>query len=269
MKNLVLTLVVQSSRPLGSRIDVGAVVSRITDIQGFTPKKFGFSEPLKLDWDSEWLDKLAPLYRQGGDIASFRFGGQVSGLMTINAKRGNTVQLNEIKCSLEYSRVHDHLAEIEDLLRDLVLLMKADFAAITLGGGSPFSVDVANPENNVGEIGGHKVPQANPTGIRFLNGVWWINVFGPSYVDFFGRETLNELAGYRNEFIPPGCFWLQPTRSPEEMWSPSGREAAEGLKSGLCRPKAFYGYQKGKPAFMLAYETPSFDLTELQTFPIL
>ncbi|MBB5352935.1 hypothetical protein HNR46_003184 [Haloferula luteola] len=267
MKNLVLTLVAQSSRPLGSRAAIEAVVSRIAAVQGLTPKKFGFSEPLKLVWNSEWLDKLAPLYRQGGDIAFFRFSGAVSGSMTINTKSGSTAQLNEIKCSFEYSSVHDRLAEMEDLLRDLVVLTKADFAAITLGGGNPFSVDVANPENNVGEIGGHKVPQANPTGIRFLNSVWWINVFGPSYVDFFGRTALEGLSGYRSEFIAPGYFWLQPTAGPEEMWAFSGREAVERIKSELGRPKAFYGYEKGKPAFMLAYETPSFDLTELQTIP--
>lgn len=267
MNNLILSLVIQTSHPLGVKETIDAILDRIASVPDFTPRKFGFSEPIKQTWDSASVEKLTPLYQPKGDICYFRFAPKTSGILVINTRRGNTAQLNEVRLAFDFEKIQSRLSEVERLFLDLALMANADFAAMTLGGGNPFSVDVANPANNVGEINGNEVPQANPTGIRFLNGIWWINFFGPAYVDFFGSAVLEGLPGHRNEFIKPGYFWLQPVGEPDKMWGRLGRETADEIKTKLNRPKAFYGYEKGRPAFMLPYETPAFDLTDLQTIP--
>ena len=77
-------------------------------------------------------------------------------------------------------------------------------------------------------------------------------------------EAFDNLPAYRAEHIAPDLFWLQPTQTPLEMWDQPGIALVETIKSRLDRPKAFYGYEAGKPGIMLPYETPAFDFSLIQ-----
>lgn len=267
MKNVVLNITMQTTRPLGERDLLCAILDLISSVPGLKPKTFGFTEPLKLTWGDGAIREIAPLYQPKGEICFFRMDSKNRGLLTINTTRSPRALFNEIKLVVDYSGVHERLEEVETLLANLANLIEPDYAAATIGGGNPFSVDVHNPEKNSGEIHGLHIPPANPTGIKFLNGIWWINLFGKRYIEFLGQDALQNLPAYRKEHIAPGLFWLQPTRTPVEMWSETGVELSKSIKTKIDRPKAFWGYEKGKPAIMLPYETPAFDFSLVQLKP--
>lgn len=264
MKKVVFNMTIQTTLPLGERELLGAILDRLSSIPGLKLKSFGFSEPLKLLWGANAMEELAPLYQSQGEMCFFRLESPMRGMLTISTARNPRAIYNEIKLVADYSGIQDKLGEFELLLRDLAIMVQADFAAATIAGGDPFSVNVQNPEENWGEIEGSRIPPASPTGIRFLNGIWWINLFGLRYLEFFGEQTFDNLHAYRAEHIAPDLFWLQPTQNPLEMQSPSGIILGETIKTRLDRPKAFYGYEAGKPGIMLPYETPAFDFSLIQ-----
>jgi hypothetical protein len=259
MMKVVFNITIQTTHPLGERGILSAILQRISSVPGLKPRSFGFSEPLKQQWGTNSLEDLAPLYQPKGEICFFRLAPPMRGLLTINTSRNPRATCNEIKLVTDYAGIHDRLEEFESLLRDLAIMVDADFAAATISGGAPFSVNVQNLKANVGELEGRSIPPANPTGIRFLNGIWWINIFGRRYLEFFGERTFENLPAHRAERIASDLLWLQPTKTPLDMWDPSGIALGETIKSRLDRPKAFYGYESGKPGIMLRYDTPAFD----------
>ena len=261
MKKVVFNMTIQTTLPVGERGLLGAILDRFSSVPGFKTKSFGFSEPLKQQWGANVMEELAPLYQPQGEMCFFRLESQMRGLLTINTTRNPLAICNEIKLVADYSGIQDKLGELELLLRDLAIMVKADYAAATIVGGDPFTVNVQNPGENWGEIQGLRIPPASPTGIRFLNGIWWVNLFGQRYFEFFEEQAFDNLPAYRAEHIAPDLFWLQPTRTPLEMWDQPGIALAETIKSRLDRPKAFYGYEAGKPGIMLPYETPTFDFS--------
>lgn len=264
MKKIVLKMTIQTTLPLGKRGLLGAILDRISSVPGLKPKSFDFSEPLKQQWGGNSMEDLAPLYQSRGEMCFFRLASPMRGLFTINTTRNSLAICNGIELVTDYAGTQDKLGEFELLLRDLAIMVEADFAAVTIAGGDPFWVDVQNPEKNFGEIEGRRIRPANPTGIRFLNGIWWINIFGRRYLEFFGEQNFENLPAHRAEHIAPDLFWLQPTQTPLEMWDQPGIALVETIKSRIDRPKAFYGYEAGKPGIMLPYETPAFDFSLIQ-----
>lgn len=261
MKKVVFYMTIQTTLPLGERGVLGAVLDRISSVPGLELKSFGFSEPLKNQWGANAMEDLAPLYLTKGEICFFRLAPPMRGLLTINTTRNLRATCNEIKLVTDYAGIHDRVEDYETLLRDLAIMVNADFAAATISGGDPFSVNVQNPSENFGEIEGRSIPPASPTGIRFLNGIWWINIFGRHYLKFFREQTFDDLPAHCIVRIAPGLHWLQPTKTPLDMWDPQGVALGESIKSRLGRPKAFYGYESGIPGIMLSYDTPAFDFS--------
>lgn len=267
MKKVLLKFTIQTTIPFGERETLGRILDRILLVPELTPLKFGFSEPLKLNWSPNYMKDLEPLYRTRGETCFFRLRKPMRGFFSVNTSRHPRSNYNEIELVIDYDGARTKLEELETLLKDLAVIVHADFAAATLAGGDPFRTDVQNPEENIGELGGVRIHPADPTGIRFLNRIWWINIFGRNYLDFFGEQAIEKIPAYRAEYIQSGLFWLQPSKSPLEMWTPQGIALAESIKHSLGRPKAFYGHDPVKPGIMLNYETPAFDFTHLRTTP--
>jgi hypothetical protein len=139
---------------------------------------------------------------------------------------------------------------------------------MSLVGGDPFAFHANEPKKNWGEVNGVDVPPTTPTGIKLLNGVWWINVFGRKYIDFFGESVVLSTPAYHARFIEDGDWiWLQTTKRPEEMFSSNGSKAAEAIKQHLGRPRAFFGYDPTIPSFLATYDTPAFDFSDIRSSP--
>lgn len=256
MRNTFIELAVFS---VGSLVDESRVHSVLTAVNaaGLTPTTWGFSEPLKQKYDPAKLDGLSKLWGKEGERCIFKFGRQ--GLMTINTKTAPLPGFQSVRIQLDYTTAQPILDELRDLLRDLCSIWGADYGCLTLSGGNPFSVDVQNAEANVGEVAGVRIPPASPNAIKFLNGIWWINYFGPSYVSFFGAEVIQSLPTVQTELDGHGGCWLQVTERPEEAWTEDGQTLAREIKQLLNRPTAFYGHDPSKPGFMLQYTTPDFN----------
>jgi hypothetical protein len=264
MKGVVFNMTIQTTLPLGDRDTLSGILDRIFSVPGLKPKSFGFCEPLKQQWGANSMEDLVPLYQPKGEICFFRLAATMRGLLTINTTRNPRATCNEIKLVADYVGIHDRLEEFETLLRDLAIMVDADFAAATISGGDPFWVNVQKPTENSGETEGRSIPPVSPTGIRFLNGIWWINIFGKHYLEFFGERSFENLPAHRVKRVAPDLLWLQLTENPSDMWDEPGIALAETIKSRIGRPKAFYGYDAGKPGIMLTYDTPAFDFSFIQ-----
>lgn len=261
MTNLILDLTVQCVRSLAKRESVEAIFLALSKA-GLIPTTYGFTEPLKKKFDSSDLSGISALWGGDGAFCYFRLGK--TGSIHLNTKKGRNIWSNGLKLQLDFLNARDRLPVLQNLLQELFEICGGDYAAITLSGGNPFSLDLNDPSKNIGEYDGVTIPSASPTGITSLNGIWWINVLGPAYVEFFGREVLTQIKGEEARFLGDGSFWLQVTREPQEMWSAGGKENILHTKEVLNRPRAFYGYDPSKPGIMLQYEAPQFDLHELR-----
>lgn len=270
MKNIHLFIAVQTPRSLATDERVRAFCEALrTTAPAFVPNKFGVAEPLKQTFDHETaMMKLADLYSPKGGSMFFTFKSPLDGQMQLNTSRGPRVPSNGVKIQLDYVSIATRLDEVITLVHSMIEATGAAYACATLSGGSPHAVHVDDPRKNWGEFGEIEVPPWNPSGLQSLPGICWINVFGPEYVSYLGKELLASLPAYRADFLSNDRgFWLQPTERPEDILTKSGRALADIIKTKIGRPKAFYGHDPQTSSFRAVYETPLFDFSELRLPP--
>ena len=271
MKNVVLNVSVETLRALGAQEKVVAFLDLLKTLPtALVPDKLGFCEPEREPFVIETaLERLKPLYTQEfGDAVSFRYKKPLRGWLRLQAGkgRGNTILFNGIALCLDYCTVVTNLslAQLCNVIAEFLKLADAAYACATVSGGNPF-IGHYDAKKNLGEINGIEIPSWMPSGIKYLPGIAWLNAFGQEYIEFFGKEALSNLDGYRTEFIEgERWFWLQPTEPPEDMWTAEGRALSERIKQQLGRPNAFYDLSLGGMAQFKKYETPVFDYSEIR-----
>jgi len=110
-----------------------------------------------------------------------------------------------------------------------------------------------------------------------LPGVYWLNFFGPLYVDFFGKKKINESPCYHKKWIEGGVL-LQTAPMPSGLEVSADREAENTLRK-LLDNDAFPDLEKEKPPDVytpgdiraglhlrppVQHNTPAFDYSELR-----
>ena len=87
-----------------------------------------------------------------------------------------------------------------------------------------------------------------------LRHAFWRMWFGRPYVQFFGRDRLEEVPAYHSAPLDPDGFFIQVREKPDTWNTPEAQRAALALKSAL-NPRAFY--DATNPEAVL--ETPTFE----------
>jgi hypothetical protein len=80
-----------------------------------------------------------------------------------------------------------------------------------------------------------------------LPGIYWANLFGPIYVDFFGREKFLTAPAYHKEELPDGGFLLLTAPSPLDYGRPEVQALEEALIDHLGRDAFFEKAYPEKP----------------------
>jgi hypothetical protein len=75
-----------------------------------------------------------------------------------------------------------------------------------------------------------------------LSGIYWANWFGPSYVDFLGREPLESTPCYSKTRLADGGYLVLTTASPLDYDTPEARQAEKEMREHLG-PDRFYDIQ--------------------------
>lgn len=106
-----------------------------------------------------------------------------------------------------------------------------------------------------------------------LPGVYWVNFFGPAYVEFFGREKFRTVPAYHKEELADGGFLILTCAGPFDHGKPHVRESEEKIIDHLgreaffekaypkkvCKVPQFTFEQKalGRPIEVIAYDPVS------------
>lgn len=86
--------------------------------------------------------------------------------------------------------------------------------------------------------GGHRLNQSLP-------GVYWVNFFGPVYVEFLGKEKFISLPCYYKEKLQDGGFMVMTARSPFDYEEPETKKLEKEIIEQLGHDTFF---DKRKPA---------------------
>jgi hypothetical protein len=269
MKNVLLRIAVQTTKSLASREHVTAFLKMVERLPSlWHPNLYGFYEPIKRKFDfPAALTQLSPLYEDKGASVDFIYKGPLIGSLCFNTNKGPFAWYNGLELALDYARIKKHLAitDVINVFFEFCRFVRPDYAAATLAGGDPFRIYTDNPRKNWGTIEDLEVPPYNVMGIKCIAGIRWINVLGRAYIRFFGESTLSKLIAFRAEPIANGqWFWLQLTEDPEQMLTAEGKASTDRIAQLLDRPKAFCGYDPRTPGFLVKYETPDFDFSEIR-----
>lgn len=269
MKNVVLYASIETVRALATPQRLRAFFNVLESFPApLIPQRYGLDEPVRETYHpKEALERLSCLCRDRlGGSASFHYKGALRGTLIFSGLRGKTVVANRIVLRLDYGRVVNSLtsAQVSSALLEFVKVSDAVYACATVSGGDPFVIH-ADAAKNRGEINGIQIPSWMPGGIPYLCGINWINIFGPEYVEFFGRDVLSRQPAYRAEFLEGGrWFWLQPTERAEEMWTPDGRALSERIQRDLGKPNAFCDFSLDPTGMFKKYDIPNFDYREIR-----
>jgi len=95
---------------------------------------------------------------------------------------------------------------------------------------------------------------------RYLPDVFWLQVFGPPYVDLIGKERMLSCPGFRVEEVAENKVLIQLTENITDVEEHFGafQELREAVKQHLGRD-LFFDVEKGRKA---TYRVPEFVMTE-------
>jgi len=94
---------------------------------------------------------------------------------------------------------------------------------------------------------------------RVLSAIYWLNYFGPPFVELFGRQKLIQAPVYAARPVGPGVLILT-SPSPLDYGKGGVRGAEETLKDYLGREAFFDTKRPGGP-----YRTPTFDFAAVSS----
>ena len=267
MKNLLIHLVAHTTRSMASLDAVTKFLAILEETAPIlSPDRFGFYEPIRQKLNREILhDQLKPIYNTISEDVTFKCPESRAGIIAYYASKSTRTWRHGFSGKWDYSQVAPHLKEFEQLARILPQMITSSYIGAGIGGGNTEWVSLEDPNKNLGSIGSVPIPPQRISGIECLTGIFWINVFGPEYIKFFGKSLLASLPGYKCEFLHDDrWFWLQPTENPEEMFMPDGFALVRQIRVLLGQPKAFCDYDTSKPPFMTKFDKPDFDFSAIR-----
>jgi hypothetical protein len=267
MKNLLIHLEAQTTHSMASLEAVTDLLAAIEEIApNLSPDKFGFYEPVREKLIKTMLpEQLRPVYADHSENVMFKCPKSKPGMITYYASKSYKTWRHGFSGEWDYSKVASHLMAFENLIRALPQLMGSSYIGAGIGGGNTEWVSLDDPTKNLGTLGALSIPPQRISGVECLTGIFWINVFGSEYVEFFGKDVLANLPGYKCIFLGDGqWFWLQPTEKPEEMFLPHGIALVQRIRQLLGKPKAFCDFDTSKPPWMTQFDRPAFDFTAIR-----
>jgi len=208
------------------------------------PTNWGWSEPLKQEFDEEHLDKLVP--EHGSSTTTYwqrRKRPKAEGLFSVRWRSASP------KVHDTHSRVSFtvELGQVEQealvaYLKEASIRSRADFAF----------VDALTPE--YGEFARESDSAPYRDGFlvvthvlrHWLPDVFWGTVFGPPYVRLFGKERLLTAPAYCVQELGPNTVYVQLTeRIADTVEDHEGVQARRKLFKEHLRSNAFYVPGKG------------------------
>lgn len=268
MNNVLFQFSVQTVRSLASKKKLEEFASLLGSLRkDLIPSSISSNDPIHLHFSPESSLELLKKSLAGprGGSVWFRFKAPVNGGLHLSTSSGFNSDYQGFTGRFDYSGTIHMLEDLERMILSFVRYSDAAYAAAGLGGGAVHSIRTDDEKANWGEMNGVPVPPINPSGIRFLTGIWWLNLFGREYIEFFSEEVLAGLPAYRAEFLDnKRWFRLQLTERPEDMLKPENQALAQDIKNRLGKPKAFAGHDPSKPSILCQFETPKFDFSEIR-----
>ena len=101
----------------------------------------------------------------------------------------------------------------------------------------------------------------------WLSDIFWLNVWGPHYQAFFGRDRLMQTQAFSTWEDSGGRIWMQLCERPEEAHTEEGVRRKERIKEQLGVPNAFISPDLQPDPFGQSTEgfsSPNFDRSELE-----
>jgi hypothetical protein len=218
MRELELTLF--TDYDFGSPSDATRFLSVISEHPDWVPDKFGEYEPLreKLDLKNPspfllaWGGKTINETYSRGEVLfkrtrKFRYFGRV--LWTRGRK-----ELNRVTLRIEADKLgQGDLDAVIDIAVTLFGAIRGQYGFVC--DSEEFvekNVIDAWFDEKLGRRRGGRVQGTNL--FEGLPGIYWVNLFGPAYLDFFGQEKLRTLGAEMVQEVEPDCLLIRTSDSP-------------------------------------------------------
>ena len=181
-----------------------AVLEALCRLPAAIPDFVNSYEPVNKPFAPDNLDQAVALWRQFGFLWRRRKSPKYSGSAWSDS--WDTPAHGWVTADLPM-KSGQSLAT--DLVRILCERLFADFGMVHLP-----CQDREQELMTATNTGGNLVMVASHVLQRFLPDLYWLTIFGPPYVDHFGRERLLSVPAFRVEELPYGGIWIQLSESP-------------------------------------------------------
>lgn len=251
-----LNLVIETDTDLGTAARAEQVLRSLRVKPGWLPTKYGTHEPLRARFDGSRPDAFIEAWVAAngpGRVNSFHFTA-VRRYHAAAMWRPKRDALNSLHFAIS-SESSDEAHALECLNMGIEL-----FAAVNGQYGRLCTREEYGVKNMtdswIGTDGRREGGRAHGTDRRkHLPGIYWANIFGPAYADFFGEEKLTSAPAYSIE--RRGHSWVMLiTASPHEWSTTSSQQRADAVRRHLGADAFFDLQEPDRPT-----RAPRFELS--------
>jgi hypothetical protein len=253
-KRETLGMAVLTSRPINNAAQGAAILRQLASFPELAPQKFGLTEPLHESFELANIETISKEFW----VQDMFYWSRKNPTSSGGVRFGNARLHSRLNVSLSDEKLVPVLVRY---LRCVGTDLLADFGYIEAtweGQGGYFGpMDQFNlrtsPEAFEHVPGNFSTVEM----LKYLGQLPWATIFGPPYVQRFGREKLLSAPAAIVEEIAPGMIYLQLTPKVEDVAadSPAYFTLRRRIKEHIG-PDAFFDPVKGKGP----YRAPKFDL---------
>jgi len=174
------------------------------------PEKFDQREPEHFTFDPENLTKLHEFWTSRSPDVLFKRKKPYLNWLNLTIAHGK--RFNEILSGFDdrYFKEEDKIAKLISYVKQLYKWGDIDHGYVC----HRKDWEIKNKFERPTEIKGRPVSTGGVWLGEFLPGIYWINFFGPTYINFFGKERFVSLPTYYKEELQDGGFMVLTAQSP-------------------------------------------------------
>ncbi len=205
------------------------------------PEKYDYKEPAKLEFNPNDLSTLIKWMSNEScwiflkSIKKVRYHGYIKDYRgSNNLIDGNLTPrsvLTEVIFWIDSNIIKKKSVDfIKNFFKELFLILDSEFGFLTL------KQDYDNKNHLVEKLddnGTRETYLGQKLEIEGIAGLYWINIFGKNYVDWFGKGKFDKIRCWKKEELNNGSILLQFCERPEECLSDTVLEQQKNVKKTL------------------------------------
>jgi hypothetical protein len=236
---MLITMHMRSTHDWNTTEKAQELASILISQGGFVlPERFDDHEPARHVFDSQDLSEFVKLWTADIGWVFLKRKKPYPFSMMVHWWYREDHQFNELWCHTDdrYLRKDHGISKLLDAARHLYLWGNVAHGYIChpdeWNTKNYFGVPTRVTGGNVVSTGGLRLEASLP-------GIYWVNFFGPVYVNFIGRDRFLTVPAYHREELPDGGFLLLTSPHPSSYTDPDVQSLEQSILNHLGRAAFF------------------------------